>query len=104
MRTLFPPASQDQRPGKAFAAASELRGSRTDFASGHFGPGPVAPEGGWGLGEPRTTLLLAKLLAGGRAKAPFHFLPLLLRLSYRGVVSDTGLEKSFVGKRKANFS
>lgn len=84
-------AAAEARQSLRRLLAPDPLGSSTDFPSGKFRAWPGCSRG-WGLGEPRTILLLAELLAGGRAKAPFHFLPLLLRLWYRGVVSDTSWE------------
>lgn len=80
-------------------SCSRPPGQQHRFPIGTFRAWPGCSRG-WGLGEPRTILLLAELLAGGRAKAPFHFLPLLLRLWYRGVVSDTSWEGALWEDRK----
>lgn len=81
--------------------APDPLGSRTGFPLGHFGPGPVAPRvESWGTQDDSA----ACRAPGGRAcQGPFS-LSLLLRLWYRGVVSDTSLRRSFVGRWKANFS
>lgn len=74
MRTLFQPHPSvrgQAKPSPPLCSGTRRRRAWTDFASEHFEPGLVAP-GGWNLGELRSTLPLAKLLASERAKAPFH--------------------------------